>query len=459
MAVINARYGASMIIQSNTFRGARPKLAQVGLGDAGSWPQSLLYGVAHYGKMLAWYTSELVFAFFLTEIGGIAPHWMGLVLAAGLVASALTDLAAGAWTSHIIRGPKSAGRVQLAGAIGSSVALTGMFFTHLVEPEKRIWYALIVSLGFRLSYSLYDMPQNAMISLATRNDEARTRLVAIRLWFSGLASLTVAGTLAPIALSGDISLRASRFELLAVTFSGFAVASSIALYRIVRSIDHLDQLASVSQVASGRRTSRAQLLLLSLMFVSSLGTPVFSKVAPYYAAFDLHSPVFGTIVMVGVSLGATLSQPLWAYLSALASRPLSIAGAGLAVFVSAGAFLLSSGQSAWVTTIWGAAFGAASGGLGMTLWAAYGDIVSDRSKGGEVLAYAMFTAASKVAITLTILGIGTALSSIDYRHTGRGYLVFVMAIPSVLAGLACLIAALVWQLKGGVRSPAPTPAS
>lgn len=49
------------------------------------------YGVAHYGKSLFWYSSEILFAFLLTEITHIPATWMGVVLGAGLLLSAMFE--------------------------------------------------------------------------------------------------------------------------------------------------------------------------------------------------------------------------------------------------------------------------------------------------------------------------------------------------------------------------------
>ena len=53
------------------------------------------YGLGHYGKGLFWHSSELLFAFFLTEQAGLPPVWMGTVLIAGILSSAGIDLLVG----------------------------------------------------------------------------------------------------------------------------------------------------------------------------------------------------------------------------------------------------------------------------------------------------------------------------------------------------------------------------
>lgn len=64
------------------------------LGRSDGWRETGVYGSAHLGKSLFWYASELLFAFYLTELVGLPASRMGLVLAIGLLVSAAIDLVA-----------------------------------------------------------------------------------------------------------------------------------------------------------------------------------------------------------------------------------------------------------------------------------------------------------------------------------------------------------------------------
>jgi hypothetical protein len=66
------------------------------LGQADKWRSTAVYGLAHFGKSLLWYSSEILFAYSLTKYVRLSAPRMGVVLAAGFLVSALLDVVIGA---------------------------------------------------------------------------------------------------------------------------------------------------------------------------------------------------------------------------------------------------------------------------------------------------------------------------------------------------------------------------
>lgn len=62
--------------------------------------------------------------------------------------------------------------------------------TPLAEP-LRIGWALCAGLAFRFAFSVYDVPQGALMAAATVGDAARSRVATTRNFGSGLAVLLV----------------------------------------------------------------------------------------------------------------------------------------------------------------------------------------------------------------------------------------------------------------------------
>lgn len=115
------------------------------------------------GKSLFWYSSEIFFAYFLTEFVGLHPLATGLVLAGGFLVSAIIDLVLGPAMQRFLANAESAGRAQCLGAVASSATLLLFFASIWIQEESRFLYALVSSILFRLAFAAYDIPQNALM--------------------------------------------------------------------------------------------------------------------------------------------------------------------------------------------------------------------------------------------------------------------------------------------------------
>nr|WP_274616110.1 MFS transporter [Sphingomonas sp. ACRSK] len=379
------------------------------------------YGVAHFGKSQFWHSSELVFAFFLTERAGVPVAWMGAVLAGGLALSATIDLVVG-W--HL-RGASftlaRACRLQLVGACASAAAITPLFAADLLPDTWRLAWTALFAIAFRLAYALYDIPQNATLSLATRDGDERARLSAFRLFFSGLASITVATVLAWLLGAANGS---GRFALAALAMSTIAIATA---WRLAR----LRPRASTADSSSARRPAAAGLIgpvsLLLLMFVLSLAISGFSKLEPYYVSY--HWQGRGGTIIIAASLGFAFLQPLWfvairrlGFLATLCVAITLLAAAALG-------FTLSEATGYYSQAGFAFAFGAANGGISTTLWASFAEAVSARRSTATAFAFALLTATSKFGLAAASLAIAAWLSVVHYRVADAG-------LDAVMAGFA-----------------------
>lgn len=196
------------------------------LGQADRWRWTAIYGFAHFGKSLFWYSSEILFAYFLTKYVGLSAAHMGVVLAAGFLVSALLDLAIGAGLHRRLASAGSASRLQLDGALLCSAALALVFLGALLPVEARFACAIAAGITFRSAFACYDIPQNALMALATSDADNRFRVAAMRILGSGTATLPVAAAVGPV-----VSLRghsAGPLILLGLTglFAVIAVGSA-----------------------------------------------------------------------------------------------------------------------------------------------------------------------------------------------------------------------------------------
>lgn len=393
-----------------------------------------VYGQAHYGRTLMWHSSELLFAFFINQRAGIPPLLMGGILVAGLVSSAAIDLAVARVLRFFPFTLERAQRLQWIGAIASALTITAFFATDLLPPAWRFAYALGAAVVFRFAYALGDIPHNAMLSLATSDFESRRALSTIRLFFSGLASLTVA-TVFTLLLANPAFNRPGAFATGAVLLSAavLVVASRLARYTIVPPTT--DVSAPAGSVLSAHTRDRAAIpRLLVMMFLLSIAIAAFTILEPFYVASRYGADAKRTIILAS-SLGLALAQPVWSRLCRNRSyRSItSVAVCGLVLSLISFGFVERAGYAGQPVVSF--LFGVANGGIGMAMWSSYAEEVARRGAAHDPMAFALLTCFAKLGSAAATILISLSL------FTGRG-LVSPLAMtwgPAALAMLVLLI--------------------
>ncbi|WP_300749858.1 MFS transporter [Janthinobacterium sp.] len=419
------------------------------LGTPQSRTLTYAYAGAHFGKSLFWYASEILFAYFLTEVGQIPVRYMGLILALGYFSGTAADLVLGLLLRQRLSHVLQTCRLQCLGAVLSALTLVLLFLCTYVPPAWSAPYALLTGIAFRVAYALYDLPQNALLSLATKDADSRSRVSSLRIIFSGTASLLIASAIAPLLTSRIATGQPARFLLLVFGLSLAAIVSAVVLLRAMRQAGPFPAQPSTPAPPPNLWQALCGLppgvwILVAMIVLISGGCAMFLKLEPYYIAYVLKSPTWGTSIAMMASLGAILSQFLWRYLLLQSGKSrvdcLLLATAGL--LVSIVGFWL--GTHDWpLIMACSLGFGIFSGGCGTVLWAAFGDIVADSAKADAGLAYGLMTGAVKIALGCNCLLLGQLLGGIDYRGTQSGQLPSLMCLPLILACL--LVMLLTWR--------------
>ena len=357
------------------------------------------YALGHYGKGLFWQSSELLFAFFLTEQAGLPAVWMGVVLIVGILSSAGIDLLVGRALRRRAFTIERALKLHLIGAWASAFPLIALFATDLLPHSARIPYALAAALAYRIAYAFYDIPQNALLALAAPDADTRARLSALRIAFSGLAAITVAAILTAMLFSAQ-ETRAGYFAIAAFVMSCVAIGTAS---RVARGYVPTGAQDASAPIASPRfqplerdtKSLEAAGLLTTMVF-ASFAISLFTTLEPYFAA----ATAFGAptrLIVLAAAVGLTCSQILWLAIARRWSAETALYAASVtmvtAIWLFGSAGLGYFGQIAMACL-----FGVANGGVGMALWTVYADSVSRRSAAGDPFAFALFTCAAKLGI-------------------------------------------------------------
>ncbi|GGA21079.1 MFS transporter [Dyella nitratireducens] len=405
------------------------------------------YALAHYGKSLFWYTSELLFPFYLTEIGLFSGWAMGLVIGASLVFSVLADLVVGWLGRRCLSSARRAGQCQIIGASLSVISILSFFACVWTPSAERVAYALVALLCFRFTYALYDIAQDVLVNLATNGRNQRSHLTGVHFSFSGIASITVATLVTPMVAMHDGKAH-SGFFMLAALLSVGALASSLQLGRYLRWSDAAR--SEPARVSSPHQDTTPPMFYFVMTFLLSLCGPMFAKVAPYYGAYAMHHRFAGTIMISLYSLGVVLAFPLFASLVHRMHRMLIMVRAALCM-VAVSIVIMSAAQlDAYV--LYGAAFalGISWGMLGILCWSGFADAVSRKQTRAVSFDYAQFLASAKAGLLLAVILIGATLSSLDYKSTQAQDLLPLMATPSIVAGVALLL--MCWNRRLATRA-------
>ncbi|MBB6250987.1 MFS transporter [Nitrospirillum iridis] len=376
------------------------------------------YALGHYCKSLIWYSSELLFAYFLTEACGLAPRAMGGVLAFSLVVNGATDLVIG----HALRiraaTVPAAASLHFRGSVLAGAALLLFLSTGLIPPGWRLAYALGTGLLFRLAYALYDVPQNAVLGMVA-GDGLRTRLSALRFVGAGLATLTIAG-MAPVFLGGDMADQAVAFWVFALVLWGLGVISAAGFRRVARAGGN----GAVAGIPSAFEKGAAPVwpmrfpvglaTVLVAEFVLSGSASVFTRLEPYFAASVLQSPMARGTVMVTVAIGGLAGQAVWAVVAERRGPAVAFRGAAAVAMAGGLAFLLLGDRGAAWIAMAGGFLGAGLGGVSMLLWAAAGACVGTTGVSGHRWAptqvFGLLTFCIKVACAVAVLVVGEVLA-------------------------------------------------
>ncbi|MDY7524575.1 MFS transporter [Sphingomonas sp. 10B4] len=413
----------------------------------------LPYVAAHYGKSLLWCASESMFAFLLTELAHLPPMAVGWVLALSFLLSGALDIAVGTAFRRQLSTIAACSRLQLTGAITAAAALLLLFSVPALHPAMPLLLAASAILLFRLAYAFVDLPQNAMLSLLVQSD-ARMSLASLRLVASGLAALTI-GAWASAIVYSPASHRSLLLILTALPLAAITIGSSAHLRRRVLASPGAKTPPIAKPFAVAGRLPVAVWRLVGVMLVINFAAPVFTRMLPYYAAYQIHDPLLGSSAIAFVSLGALAGPPIWYGLLRARSAEIHIVACALSLAAAAGLFGLAGWTGGPALVVIAGLLGLGAGGPGMAIWSAFGQIVADAGRGREGLAYGLFTAAAKVALALDAIGMGWLMSDPTFREPSSPRLLLYMTLPSIIAGVTAALLVLVWR-PGGRGAGGPT---
>lgn len=398
-----------------------------------------IYGVAHFGKSLLWHTSQILFAYFLTEACGLSPYMMGLILTGTLLLNALADLAAGRLTARLPPGPAPLQRLQSTGAFLSCLGLVLTALSPFISSRPLPALGIVGLSLFSIAYALVDVPQNAMLGLAFKTRAKRTAAASARLFLSGAAQLLVVLAFVPMMRGLDGHGLAGRFLLFSLAISGAAIITALWLRHAAPPQEAQGSIDALAEAAA-QPPMPGLGLLLAMMALFSLTTTSVAKLEPYIASFWFQSAGDSAAFMVAIAIGGMAAQPLWAWRTRNRSHLCTLhEAAGVLALGGFGFYASATGTLGAFGS--GFLYGAGQGGVAMLLWSLLAE-ASQSAPRKAASSFAAFTFVSKSAGAFSTLLLSHALAASRYQTAAADLSQLVLLITLVpacgAAGLAAL---------------------
>ncbi|MDJ0277568.1 hypothetical protein QLH51_12255 [Sphingomonas sp. 2R-10] len=363
----------------------------------------VVYCIAHTGKSLLWAAGDLLTLYILVSRYGMAPALAGALFLAGLTASALADLAVGAWLTRRPRdaAPLAAGALCVAGVAFPLTMLSAPLGAGMV---------LVAALLFRIAYAGCDVPHNALMGRLADDPARATALSRGRTLGTGIASIVAAGC---IGLIGDIGIGPMLWGIgAAATLLGLAMVPLLTLFPLAPE--------GRSPRSGFRPGLPATFLFASVIGIVALGA--LGKAMLHFS--DMPAPMQGVSMLVILIVGRTAS--------AFVPLPMSSTRQGLTLLAAIYAvsavvpvlFIVPEAQSAAPLLL-----GVAMGLSNLVGWALLSMLARDARD------YGFYTMASKLALGAAGLALAGGLGGLP-MFTAHGFRLFASGIAS-----ACIVAA------------------
>jgi len=400
------------------------------------------YAAPMVGLGFVFFLTDIYLLKFTTDVLGIAPAAMGVMLLVSRLFDAVSDPLAG-FLSDRTRSRMGRRRPWLlASALPVSVSFVLLWMPpRTLDPgDTRLWMGVMIVL-FYVTRTVYAMPLDALGVELTTDYHERNRLFGARRLAFGIGAITVFAGMHAIVSSPDPRATAGRITLLAA-----AIALVLMLFPVLglreredyrgRGSDH-----PFSALADVWRNPHARLLLM-VFFLQQLGVASVTVMAPYFAEYVIGSADAVTYLLSGFFLVSIASVPVWIRIGtrydkrSLLLFSMAVVGAALLGFAFVGHGMIAA------SVVVASCAGAAGGGLDVFFPSLQADVIdtdefaTGERKEGVFLAAWHF--AAKTAVGISAMLAGFLLSASGFQPNVEQNEAAIFMIRLLIGGLPLL---------------------
>jgi len=292
---------------------------------------------------------SLLFLNFLVTVEGISPAIAGMIVLVGRIWDAFIDPLLGTISD---RCKSRFGRRRiflLIGVIPVIVTFSMLWYSFAIEGvfALTIYYIVMYSL-FTISFSIVQVPYNALLPDMVDDYETRTGYSSMRIFVSNI-SATISVTVPPLLLGAETTRTASNFLIMGIVFGLFYGLPLIISFFTTWENPPKEQSEnlSIKQTMIHMKNSvknRAFRQYLGIFCFGQMATDFVTAMAVFWLTdimgrADMLTLFSGISMLVGIALlpfNNWLAKKHGKHLPSLYGMPLRIIGLGIAFFLGAG---------------------------------------------------------------------------------------------------------------------------
>lgn len=390
------------------------------------------YASGNFGKAIFLGSIDVTLLFLLTDIIGMPPAQVSLLMLIVFLGDLVFDLGAGVIAAHAERRGIGYPRLIACAALPCACAFGALYALPLLQLKG---FALIATLLLLLrgAFALIDVPHNSLLARVTQDSHARGRASGYRTLFSSAASIVVATVIAPAMNAPDAAQAPLRMAWLGAG-AGLLFCATLLL------------AAWSSRAAGGPRVPEARAAGLwprpdrlfgafaAVAVITGFAIPMFGKTLLYLCTYVLHEPGFAGQVLLTLAISQIAGATLWIALvrrhdkTTLLAVSHGVAAVGIILFACAG-------QARGPLLACAALAGIGFAGVFMLPWGILADIVDFSEfryrERRETLAFAAVLVLLKAGGAAGFALIGWVLGQL-------GYVAGAVQSPAVILGLKLL---------------------
>jgi GPH family glycoside/pentoside/hexuronide:cation symporter len=377
------------------------------------------YAAPMLGLGFVFFLTDIYLLKFTTDVLGIAPAAMGVVLLVSRLFDAVTDPLAGFLSD---RTRTRLGRRRpwlLAGTLPVSVSFVLLWAPpRSLDPDALVLWMGVTIVLFYVSRTVYAMPLDALGAELSSDYEDRNRLFGARRLAFGIGAISVFAGMHAIVASPDPRSTAASVALLAAVLSAGLMLLPVFGLRERAEYQGRGSQRPLTALADVWRNPHARILLL-VYFLQQLGVASVTVMAPFFAQYVLGSADAVTYILGGFFLVSIATIPGWVRLGqhyekrTLLLSAMAIIGAALLGFAFVGEGMVG------VAVAVAACAGAAGGGLDVLFPSLQADVIDtdehltgDRKEGVYLAAWHF---AAKTAVGISGMFVGFLLSASGFQ--------------------------------------------
>jgi Na+/melibiose symporter-like transporter len=356
------------------------------------------YSAGNLGKSFVWTAFESVLLYFLVSQAGMELASAGILLTGLMVWDGLADLAIAYRTD---RTGRQAGLANLI-RVGAPLCAVSFALIFAAPVFGGMPLTVIAVIAGRIGYTLCDVGHNTLLVRVSSSARKGSTVSALRLIFSALGAGCVGLALTQVLIIHDMGQQRNAF--IAFGLVGAAVYFA-TLLTARRATLHLPVASSAMAAATPMPVLVKRMLsnasyrqALGVIAIQSALIPFSTRALPFLGVAAFDDAAWSGWALTGVTLGQSLSLPLWMLVAARrSSRQILVIG-HMGMLVSMVGLALTFGMPA--AAVFLGLLGVSQAAMNMSVWALLASSVKSGKpdgSGGEALPVGLFLATLKAA--------------------------------------------------------------